>query len=138
MSLCRCVVLTCEGGAWQGCGLGLVRGFFLVSRSIWARLSVSLDNLRAAQPWLFQPRSCWLLGPWWRPWNAVSSTDGGSQKRLHHEWSLLSALIMTDSLGFACWERDCCLTFMWGRVVSLGWRPVEQVWWRLRQGLCRP
>ena len=66
------------------------------------------------------------------------SAGGGSQKRLHHEWSLLSALIMTDPLGFACWERDCCLTFMWGRAVSLGWRPAEQVWWMLRQGLRRP
>lgn len=96
-----------------------------------------------------QPQSCPTLGVlpsipagclahggihgMWSP-----SMDGGSQKGLHHEWSLLSALIMTDPLGFACWEWDCCLTFMWGRVVSLGWRPVEQVWWRLRQGLCRP
>lgn len=73
------------------------------------------------------------------------SMGGGSQKGLHHEWSLLSALTMTDPLGFACWEWDCCLTtvkhtVVWGRAytpcVSLGWRPGEQVWWRLRQGLC--
>ena len=128
-------MFTCEGGARQGLWL-------------WPcmRLSPGLTfYLGQTFGVPGQPQSCPTLGVLrsipagclvyvgvhgvWSP-----SMDGGSQKGLHREWSLLSALTMTDPLGFACWEWDCCLTSVWGRAVSLGWRPVEQVWWRLRQG----